>query len=70
MKDVAPAIKCAIFLLKVAAPVSKFFDVMDFPIKSIEKLANIVICEPLTKDLDKILSKKPIHELDWKKYQY
>ena len=42
VKDVAPVIKCAIFLLKVAALVGKFFDGIDFPIKSIEKIANVV----------------------------
>ena len=40
---------------------------MNCPIESIEKLANVMIWDPLTKELDKILSSKSILELDWKR---
>ena len=67
--DVAPAIRCAMFLLKFAAPIGKISAGIDFPIpmESTEKLANELISDPLKDKLDKILSSKSILELDWKK---
>ena len=64
MTDVAPAIRCAMFLLKVAAPIGKISAGIDFPIpmESIEKLANKLISDLLKDKLDKIFSSKPILE--------
>jgi len=39
--DVAPAIRCAMFLLKGAAPVGQILAGINCPIETIEKLANV-----------------------------
>jgi len=67
VKDVAPAIKFAMFLLKVAAPFVKISAGINFPMESIEKLANELISDPVRAQLDQLLSSKSIGELDWKK---
>ena len=68
-EDVAPAIRCAMFLLKFAAPIGKISAGIDFPIpmESIEKLANELISDPVRSQLDQLLSSKSILELKWKK---
>jgi len=68
--DVAPDIRCAMFLLKFAAPIGKISAGIDFPIpmESIEKLANELISDPLKDKLDLMLSSKQhFLELDWKR---
>jgi len=75
--SVAPAIKCAIFLLKVAAAASKVTTGLHGPIESIEKFVMDMISDPLTKELiartDELLLGRsatqhtPILELDREK---
>ena len=60
-EDVAPAIRCAMFLLKFAAPIGKISAGIDFPIpmESIEKLKHaysIVLAEIEKKE--RLLSKR------------
>jgi len=65
--DVAPAIRCAMFLLRVAAPIVKISADINFPMDSIEKLTNELINDPVRAQLDQLLSSKSILELKWKK---